>query len=119
MKWTIIILNLLAAVFFFLLGSLAISIHHAHSYSMYQEFISVGAVDEQKLATIPRLPSQPPGAHYDLLARLRQIGDAESWLNNISVLAAAACVANAVLIFFLFRKRETTQAANAMTLHDG
>jgi hypothetical protein len=111
MKWTVIILNLLVAIMFLFLGQLAIAIHRAHSYSMYREFIAVGAVDEQKLATIPQPPGLPPSAHYDMPARLRQIGNAEAWFTRISVLAAIACVLNAAVIFILVRKREVRHAA--------
>jgi hypothetical protein len=107
MKWTAIILNLFVAIAFLFLGSLAISIHRIHSYSMYREFIAVGAVDEEKLKTLPQPPDLPPSAHYGMPARLRQIGNAEFWFGCISDFAATACVLNAAAIFFLVRKRET------------
>ena len=110
MKVTFIILNLVAAIVFNFLGSVAIAIHRVHSYSMYQEFIAVGAVDEQKLATIPQLPNLPPSAHYDMPARLRQIGDADTWFTRISGLASVVCIFNTAVIFFLFRKREAKNA---------
>jgi hypothetical protein len=108
MKWTAIILNLLAAMGFLFLGSVALSIHRVHSYSMYREFVSVGAVDEEKLKTL----AQPPSPHYDMPARMQQIGNAESWFRQISTLAATACVLNAAAIYFLVRKRETNEAAS-------
>jgi hypothetical protein len=100
MKWTAIVLNVLAAIGFFVLGSVAISIHRVHSYSTYREFVSVGAVDEQKLATIQQPANLPRSEHYDMPARMRQTGNAEFWFTCIANLAALACVINAIAIFF-------------------
>lgn len=104
MKWTLIIVNLLAAVGFLVLGSVASAIHRVHSYSMYREFVSVGAVDEEKLKKLPVPENLPQRTHYDMPARMRQIGDAESWFGRISGLAAFACVFNAGVIFLLAKE---------------
>jgi len=102
MKWTIIILNLIAAAAFIFLGSVAAAIHRVHSYSTYVEFVSVGAVDEQRLQTLAR-PGAPKGTGYDMPARMRQIGNAEAWFRDISGLAGIACILNAVGVYFLPR----------------
>jgi len=104
MKWTVIIINLLAAVGFILLGSVASAIHHVHSYSMYREFVAIGAVDEEKVKKLPIPENWPQTPYYDMPARMRQIGNAESWFSTISDLAAVVCVFNAGAIFFLARK---------------
>jgi hypothetical protein len=111
MKWTAIFFNLLAAVVFLFLGSVALSIHRVHSYSMYREFVSVGAVDEEKLKTLAQPPGLPPSSHYDMPARMQQIGNAESWFRRISTLAATACILNATAVYFLARKHEIPDAS--------
>ena len=105
MKWPIIILNVLTACAFFLLGGMAAAAHRVHSYSTYKEFIFVGAVDEQKLKTL-ELQGTPPTRGYDMEARMRQIGNAEENFHFLAALAAGACIANAMAFFFLVRKRE-------------
>ena len=99
MKWTIIILNLLAAVAFVALGSVAVSIHRVHSYSTYHEFVERGVVDDQKVKTLSQ-----SGEHYDVVKRMQAIGNAESWFSEISNFAALACLLNATAIYFLTRK---------------
>jgi hypothetical protein len=104
MKWTFIIINLLAAVGFLFLGSVASAIHHVHSYSMYREFVAIGAVDEEKVKKLPIPQNWPQTPYYDMTARMQQIGNAEAWFGRISGLAAVACVCNAGAIFFLARR---------------
>jgi len=103
MKWAIIIINLLAAVMFPLLGSVASAIHHTHSYSMYREFVAVGAVDEEKLKK-GLISEKIPPTPYDMPARMQQIGNVESWFNMISLLAATTCLLNAGVIFVIMKK---------------
>ncbi|MCO6045520.1 hypothetical protein NG895_16535 [Aeoliella sp. ICT_H6.2] len=95
MKLLIITLNLLAAAAFVFLGMLANAIHSTHSYSTYHEFVIVGAISEKQLETIED-PENPGSYGYDLLARIVQAGNVETWVRRISTLAAAACVLNAV-----------------------
>jgi hypothetical protein len=88
---------------------MANAVHRTHSYRMYREFVSVGAVDEEKLKTLTTPVPAPgfrfPSSGYDMPARLRQIGNAESNFAIISELAAGACIFNAIAIFLLSRKR--------------
>ena len=109
MKTIFVLLNVIAAIVFIFLGSLATAIHKTHSYSVYREFVAYGLVDEEKLKAFtppPNFsPNSPQSAHYDMPARLHQIGDAQSWFMNISYLAAAACVFNASVIYFSSGKR--------------
>ena len=101
MKWIPFVLNLVAAVAFLWLGSVAASVHRTHSYSMYREFVSLGAVDEARLKTLPPLPRSPEGSHYDMPSRMREIGAAEGWFSLLASLASLACLVNGVVIFFL------------------
>jgi hypothetical protein len=104
MKWTVITINLLAAGMFLFLGSVAIGIHRVHSYSMYREFVAIGAVDEEKVKKLPIPENWPQTPYYDMPARMRQIGNAEFWFSKISNLAAVTCVFNASVIFLLAKK---------------
>src|SRR5690349_228428 len=104
MKWAIITINVVAAIGFLFLGALALAIHRVHSYSMYREFVSVGAVNEQQLKTLPQPAGLPPAPYYNMPGRMRQIGNAEGWFSTISRLAAIACLCNAAGVFFLGRR---------------
>jgi hypothetical protein len=92
-------MNLLAAITFIFLGSIAISIHRVHSYSMYREFVVRGVIDDQKIKTLAQSDE-----HYDVVKRMQAIGNAESWFSEISNFAALACLLNATAIYFLTRK---------------
>ena len=98
MKW-VILLNLFAAFAFLALGSTAKGIHRVHSYSMYREFVAKDVVDAQKVKTLAQSDE-----HYDVVKRMQQIGNAESWFSEISSLAALACILNAVAIYFISKK---------------
>src|SRR5260221_8599510 len=100
MKWTIIILNLLAAINFIALGSIAISIHRVHGYSMYHEFVVKGVIDDQKIKTLSQSDE-----HCDVVKRMQAIGNAESWFSTISNFAAVACLLNATTVYFLTKRR--------------
>jgi hypothetical protein len=99
MKWIIVSLNLVAAIAFVMFGSIAASIHHVHSYSMYREFVERGVIDDQKIKTISQSDE-----HYDVVKRMQAIGNAESWFSEISDFAAATCLLNATAIYFLTKK---------------
>ena len=99
MKWTIISLNIIAAIAFLFLGSVAASIHQVHSYSMYREFVGQGVIDEQKVKTLSQ-----SSEHYDVVKRMQAIGNVKNWFGNISNMAAVACLANATVIYFMVRK---------------
>ena len=99
MKWIIIILNLLAAIAFIALGSIAIGVHRVHSYSMYHEFVVKSVIDDQKVKTLAQSDE-----HYDVVKRMQAIGNAESWFSTISNFAALACLLNATAIYFVTKK---------------
>jgi hypothetical protein len=99
-KWTIISLNLVAAIIFVFFGSMAVSIHRVHSYSVYREFVARGVIDEQKANALAQSSDR-----YDVVKRMQQIGNAESWFGEISNSAAIVCLLNATAIYFLTRKK--------------
>jgi hypothetical protein len=105
MKLMVIVLNLVSAVGFVVIGSAAAAIHSAHSNSTYHEFVVIGAIDEQELETLTN-PDRPEETGYDLQAKMQQAGNVEAWLTRISWLAAAACVLNAVSIQILMKKHK-------------
>ncbi|WP_425397728.1 hypothetical protein [Aeoliella sp.] len=104
MKLVAITLNLLAAIIFIALGLVALAIYEAHCFSTYREFVFAEAINEQRLETL-RDPSNPEATGYDMHAKMQQIGNVKTWIVRISVLAAAACVLNAVAAGFLVPKR--------------
>ena len=105
MKWAFLILNGLAAIALIFLGAVAVSVHRVHSYSVYREFVSVGAVDEEKLRTLPALPGTSTNSPYDMEKRIEQVGNTEFWFRTISEITACACLANGVIPFFSLPKR--------------
>ena len=90
MKWTFVILNVIASVALVLLGSLAVAAHRTHAYSVYRE------LQEQRV-----LVERPD---YDVQRRLRTIAAGGSYSSTIAWLGAGACLANAVAIGFCFRR---------------
>jgi len=93
---TCIGINLVAAGAFVFLGAMASNLHYVSSYSTYREFVLVGAVDEQRLNTLDAPYPEPGETGYNMLARIRQVGNSAWWFTFISWLAAAACILNAV-----------------------
>jgi hypothetical protein len=90
MKWTLVILNVIAAVALVFLGILAVAAHRTHALSVYVEL-------KQRNVLIER-------PDYDIERRLRTIADGGSYSSSIANLAAAACLANAVAIGFLWSR---------------
>ena len=90
MKWTLIIANVLAAVIFVILGSMAVAAHRAHAHSVYRE------LQEQRV-----LAERPD---YDVERRLRTVAAGGSYSSSLAYLGAGACLANAIAIGFWFRR---------------
>ena len=100
MKLAFTALNLFAAAGFVVLGLAATAIHSTHCYSTYREFVVTGAISEEKLEALHD-PDHPEATGYDMQAKMRQAGNAETWLTRISTLAAVTCVLNAAGVHFL------------------
>jgi len=90
MKWTLVILNVLAAAVLVFLGVLAVAAHRTHALSVYTE------LKQQHL-----LAERPD---YDIERRLSTIADGGSYSSSIADLAAAACLANAAAIGILWKR---------------
>ena len=90
MKWTLITANLFTALALLFLGSIAVSAHRTHSYSVYLELQR-----EHILAERP---------DYDVQRRLRTIAVGGSYSMWIAYTGAGACLANALIIARCFKK---------------
>ncbi len=87
MKWTWVILNVVAAVALIFVGSMAVAAHRTHAYSVYHE------LQEQRV-----LVERPD---YDVARSLRGIAAGGTYASSIAWLGATACLANAVAVGLL------------------
>ncbi|MEK7413987.1 MAG: hypothetical protein AAB263_11790 [Planctomycetota bacterium] len=91
MRWTMLILNILAAVAFLLLSSLATAAQHAHAYSTFRE-LEMNHVLVEK-------PTYTDGEPLNVEARLRTIGAGGDYYSVLGYLGAGACLLNGVIFF--------------------
>jgi hypothetical protein len=82
-KWTLIIANLVAAVALLLLGSMAVSAHRTHAFSVYREL------------QLQHVLAERPD--YDVQQRLRTIAAGGSYSLWLAYIGATACLANALI----------------------
>ena len=102
MRWTILILNLLAAVAFVFVASMFAAAHRTHAYSTYRELVANRALVDK--------PTYTNGEPLDVEARIRGVGPARS-LSFLGYLGAAACVLNGFVFFFSHRPHRHENAA--------
>jgi hypothetical protein len=92
MRWTMLILNVLAAVAFVFLAAAATHAHRTHAYSMYREFEINHALVEN--------PTYTNGQPLDVEARMRSIAAGGGYYSFLGYLAAGACLLNGLVFFF-------------------
>ena len=102
MRWTMLILNLLAAVAFVVLASGFIAAHRTHAYSTYRELLANRALVDK--------PTYTNGEPLDVEARIRGVGPGRS-LSFLGYLAAGVCVLNGLVFFFSHTPRRHENAA--------
>jgi hypothetical protein len=102
MRWTILILNFLAAVAFVFLAAAATAAHRTHAFSTYRELEINHALVEK--------PTYTNGQPLDVEARLRSIG-AGGYYSVLGYLGAGACLLNGFVFFFSHAPRRHDNAA--------
>jgi len=96
-RWTVLILNLVAAVAFLCLALFFAAAHRAHAYSTYRYFVINDAVVEGRKAS--------DGKPVDIQRRIEGIGAVDVYYTFLGVSAAVACVANGFMFFFRCARR--------------
>jgi hypothetical protein len=89
-KWTLVILNVIAAVGLVFVGGYAVAAHRTHAYSVYRE------LQEQRVLV--------ERADYDVERRLRTIAAGGTYSSTIASIGAVICLANAAAIALLWRR---------------
>ena len=103
MRWFILVLNILAAVAFLVLASVAVAVHRTHALSTYVEL-------EQNHALVAR-PTYANGQPMDVAARLRMIGGGGVYYSLFGYLAGGACLLNGSVFFFSHAPRRPEKTA--------
>ena len=94
MRWTILILNFLAAVMFVFIASMLLAAHRTHAYSTYRELLANRALVDK--------PTYTNGEPLDVEALIRGAGAGRS-LSFLGYLGAGACILNGFVFFFTHR----------------
>src|SRR5687767_10010882 len=104
MRWTMLILNLLAAAAFVFAASMLAAANRTHAYSTYRELVLNKALVDK--------PTYTSGEALDVERRIGGVA-ADGSLSLLGYLGASACVLNG-LVFFLSRRphRPETAAEN-------
>lgn len=97
MRWTMLILNLLAAVGLMLLTGMAISAHRTHAFSTYRALVNNQVLVER--------PAFTNGQPFDVEAHLRGIAAGGSYYSVLGHCAAGACALNGFLFFFGYKAK--------------
>lgn len=103
---TTIMINVLSAGGFILLGDVALLAHRTHSYSMFREFVSKGLIDERQVESVSHSSNR-----YDMVQRMRAIGNVEGNFRLISRGAATICILNAMAIYLFYKPTAASQKA--------
>ena len=110
MRWTILIINLIAAVALQVLAGFATAAHRTHAYSVYRELVENRALVER--------PTKTNGDPFDVEARLRTIGSG-GYYSLLAHIGSAACVITG-LVFFVTcgpSRRNELVSADAKNIH--
>jgi hypothetical protein len=102
MRWTILILNLIAVVVLQLLAAYATATHRTHAYSVYRELVANHALVEK--------PTYTNGEPLDVERRLRTIGSG-GYYSLLAHIASAACLLAGLILFFSHTPRRHDNTA--------
>jgi hypothetical protein len=95
-RWTVLILNLVAAVAFPCLALFFAAAHRAHAYSTYRYFVINDAVVEGR--------NSSDGKPVDIQRGMERIGAVDIYYTFLGVSAAIGCVANGFMFFRCARR---------------
>ena len=102
MRWTMLILNVLAAVVFVSLAAVATQAQRTHAYSTFRELEIHHALVEK--------PTYSNGEPLNVEARLRAIGGGGRYYSFLGYLGASVCLLNG-FVFFLSQARHHPENA--------
>jgi hypothetical protein len=105
MRWTMLILNLLAAVAFGFAGWEFAAADRLHAYSIYRELVAHKALVDK--------PTYTNGEPLDVEARIRSVA-APGSLSFLGYSGASACVLNGIVFFFSWRPHRPETSAPAV-----
>ncbi|MBL9130111.1 MAG: hypothetical protein JNG86_02865 [Verrucomicrobiaceae bacterium] len=104
MRWTILLLNLLAAAGLQFLAALALSAHRTHVYSTYRE-LAINRV-------LVESPAYNNGEPLDVEARLQSIGSG-GYYQMLANVGSAACLLTGLTFFLLHKPLSRTHVTAA------
>src|SRR5438874_10978547 len=102
MRWTILIMNLLALVALRFLAAYATAAHRTHAFSTYRALVDNHALVEK--------PTYTNGEPLDVEASLRRIGSG-GYYSALAHIASAACIITGLVYFFSHAPRRRDNAA--------
>jgi hypothetical protein len=102
MRWTMLILNLLAAMAIVFVASMLNAANRTHAYSTYRELIANRALVDK--------PAYTNGEPLDVEAGIRGVGPGRS-LAFLGYLGAGACLLNGFAFCFLHNPRRPENEA--------
>ena len=102
MRWTLLILNLLAAVALIFLSAYAVAAHRTHAFSTYRLLVNNHALVEQ--------PTFTDGKPMDVERALRGVAAGGGYYTTLGYIGAGACVVNGLLFFLLLPHRHENAA---------
>ncbi|GEM_PF-2075161 len=109
MRWTVLIMNLLAAVVLQFLAASATAAHRTHAISVCRELVANHALVEK--------PTYTNGEPLDVEARLRTIGSG-GYYSLLAHIASAACVLTGIVFFISHAPRHPASDQSRAQLVD-
>jgi len=96
MRWTILIMNLLAVVVLQILANYATAAHRTHAYSVYHELVANHAIVYK--------PTYTNGEPLNIEERLSSIGSG-GYYSLLADIASVACILSGLVFFFSHKPR--------------
>jgi len=106
MRWTVLIMNVLAALLLQFLAAYAAAAHRTHAFSVYRTLVIHRALVEN--------PTYTTGEPLDVEATLRTIGSG-GYYRVLANIGSAACVITGLVFFFSYRPGRHVRLNHAAT----
>lgn len=91
-------INLIGILLLFLLASIVLAIHEAHSYSMYKEFEMRGFINKQ---AVKNWKSDSKEKNYSIAKRMEQIGGLNTYLNVMVFIMSIVFFINICIVLYV------------------